>query len=377
MDENLELTQTQKQLLKQFYESGTSKILLNKNQRKEVWDNFIQNPQLEEFEEFKETIPALYTEIEKAIDQERNLQSAVFSECVYSQTLAETFGYVEFNYFHTNKKLTFTGSSFSHLNDLSVRYSYNSKDVQTDAIYQAGGNNGVDCAITSQIIDGPAFVEFKEPYARASDPNLPKYKDDGLIRSDVKFEKENPQFKWMLEEQINASTNIFDHLGSNINNFSPRSIEIALTENYQGQKFAHVVCTEDSEGNLVMIPSSHVALWAKMEGEIRPSGRNSCKAWSRSRLVGVLESLGAKIDKEKVSIPTNRLRPTIARGGNYVSRYRIDPIFFLREEDVTQKDELAIFQLTKVKQNIPSITAKMNFEKIEFEVVKDFYLKDL
>ena len=370
------LSETQKLLMGEFYSKGNQKIALDKVARRLIWDKFIENRQLADFLYLKEAIPSLYHEIEKAITQKRNIQSAVFSECVYSQALANHFGLIDFFYFPENKKISLKDKTkqIQNLQELTVRYSY-SHTKSGAVLFQAGGAGGVDCAFQNEKFPEVAMIELKEPYARASDPNLPKYEKNGLIISTEKFEKANPQFNSMLEEQITKGTNIFNHLGSNINNFSPTSIEKALKENYQGEKFAHVICTEDSHGNLVMLPSNHVTHWARMEGEIRPSGRNSCKAWSTARLIEVLGNIGAKEQGGKVEVDMTSLKPTKARGGSQISRYRIDPIFFVRAKDLTTEGVRATFDLKSVKQNIPSITAKMNFEDLEIEEVRDFYMR--
>ena len=371
------LSETQKLLMGEFYSKGNQKIALDKVARRLIWDKFIENRQLADFLYLKEAIPSLYHEIEKSITQNRNLQSAVFSECVYSQALANHFGLVDFFYFPDNRKVTLEQADGKpkNFNELTVRYSY-SHTTSGAVLFQAGGAAGVDCAFQSNSFPEVAMIELKEPYARASDPNLPKYEKDGLLISTEKFEKANPQFKSMLEEQISKGTNIFEHLGSNINDFSQKSIETALNENYQGEKFAHVICTEDNYGNLVMLPSNHVAHWARMEGEIRPTGRNSCKAWSTSQLVEVLRQIGATETGGRVEIEMSSLKPKPERGGNRISRYRIDPIFFVRTKDVRIFGEIASFDLKSVKQNIPSITAKMNFEKLDIEEVRDFYMRN-
>jgi hypothetical protein len=376
MSEYPPLSDTQKAIITKFYISKNKKISLDKVSRSSIWDKFIETRDIAQFENLKAFAPALYYEIKKALTQDRNIQSAVFSECVYSQALADHFGLIDFNYFPSNEKIELAQdkSKQGNIQDLTVRYSY-SHSRTGDILYQAGGAGGVDCALRVQDFPAIAMIELKEPYARASDPNLPKYEKNGLLISSEKFEKENPQFHAMLAEQISGATNIFDHLGSNINNFSSESIEKALTENYQGDKFADVICTEDSIGNLVMIPANHVSMWARMEGEIRPSGRNSCKAWSSVRLLEVLERMGAKHKDQRVEIDLNALRPTKARGGNQISRFRIDPIFFIRAKDVAIVGGMASFELKSVMQNIPSITAKMNFENLDIEEVRHFYLR--
>lgn len=378
MNDLADLSETQLRILSSFYKKDNVKVSLNKNERSHIWDKFLVSRNLSDFEYLKEMVPALFFEIAKAISSNRNIQSAVFSECVYTKAIADQFGLIDFHYFEKPKHEIVSSKTREGVPvvELNVRYAY-SHNATSSTLYQAGGASGVDCALKIPAIDEIAMIELKESYARASDPNLPKYGNDGRLVTSMKFEASNPQFREMLQEQITKELNIFDHLGSNINDFSAASIEKALTDNYQGSKFAHVICTEDINGYLVMLPSNHVTKWAKMEGEIRPSGRNSCKAWSILRLTEVLLKKGAEINGDRVVIPSRLLKPTIARGGNRISRYRIDPIFFVRERDIKIESGKCKFYLASVKQNIPSITAKMNFELLDIESVRKFYMENL
>jgi hypothetical protein len=217
------------------------------------------------------------------------------------------------------------------------------------------------------------WIEMKEPYARTSEPDLPKYAENGYIVSSSKFEKTYPQFKSMLEEQIEKKLNVFEQVGHNISEFSSSSIETAVTENYSGKKFADVICTEDENGILVMIPSNHVAMWSKLEGEIRPSGRNSYKVWTPLRLMELLEKLDAIIENDIVRMPLENLKKANARGGKNLSRYKISPFFFVRHNTVEVSGQMAIFPLIEIKQLNPSITAKMNFKGLNASNVQAFY----
>jgi hypothetical protein len=177
----------------------------------------------------------------------------------------------------------------------------------------------------------------------------------------------------MLYEQINQGLNVFDHIGNNVSQFSTESLEKAVTENYSGKKYAHVICTEDKEGKLVMLPSNHVALWAKLEGEIRPSGRNSYRVWTPEHLKKILMNLGAKNENGIITISKSALKTSKARGNSNISRYKIDPFFFVRKKEVTIKGDMAQFSLSEVRQLNPSITAKMKFESLDIKEIQKFY----
>ena len=72
-------------------------------------------------------------------------------------------------------------------------------------------------------------------------------------------------------------------MGNNEHNFSKESVNIAVSNNYT-KKYADVICTEDKESFLVMLPANQVQLWANIEGEIRPAGRNHYNVWTPNAL---------------------------------------------------------------------------------------------
>jgi len=369
-----ELTASQKYALKMFYEKPDVRISLDKRERRDIWDHFVVNRSLENIIELQESNPALYYEMQKALNVNKNIQPAVFSECVYSQALAERFGLNEFrNHIEIpTLQIDHSFSSKKTLDEFAIRYSY-SHAGSTKTLVQAGGARAVDCALISKLEDQVVRIEFKEPYARTSEPDLPKYAEDGVLVTSASFDKKYPQFKAMLKEHLDAGFNVFDHLGNNEAHFSEENIETAVFENYTGDKLADVICTEDENGYLVMIPVEHVSHWARLEGEIRPTGRNSYKVWTPRKLEESLSSIGAQEVNGKVTVQLKNLKTANARGSSKLSRYKINPLFFVRATDVEVKGDQAIFDKSAVKQLRPSITAKMNFEGLEIARVRDFY----
>jgi hypothetical protein len=374
MSDPMILTDLQIKLMRYFYETPELRISLNKAERKNIWDDFVKNRDIENISHLEKVVPALYFEMEKALTQDQNIQPAVFSECVYAQALAAKFNLSKFEHFLENLKIDLAGGDedLSKIPKLTVRYSYSSPSGN-EVLYQAGGAGAVDCAFKTEFDEGFAMIELKEPYARTSEPDLPKYTENGLIVSSPEFEEEYPQFKGMLDEQLRQGLNVFDHIGNNVSNFSIESLEKAVTENYAGKKYAHVICTEDKKGRLVMLPSNHVALWAKLEGEIRPSGRNSYKVWTPNHLRKVLLNLGATYKNDVVTLPISALKTSKARGNSNISRYKIDPFFFVRKKEVTIEGNYARFTLDAIRQLNPSITAKMKFESLDIKEIQKFY----
>jgi len=371
-----DLSHLQKNLLTNFYSKPKSKVLFNKAERNKIGLDFKKNKDITKYKYLESSLPAFYLELLKAVNTKKNIQPAVFSECVYTQAIAEKYSLTIFRQHSSQeeKKITFGEIDPLLLNDLSPRFSYKNKD-ESILLIQAGGAGGVDCALVSLIEKTISKIEFKEPYARTSEPDLPKYTDDGFLISSEKFDKKYPQFKSMLQEQIEKKLNIFENIGHNIPDFSMESIEKAVSENYTGSKKADVICTEDEYGFLVMIPSNEVANWAKLEGEIRPSGRNSYKVWSLEKLTKDIVAMGGKIDGKKVEIQTSLLEPRIERGGTRKSGLKLNSLFFIRIENVKNQGGISVFNIEDVKQLNPSITAKIKFENLEFDDVKNYYMK--
>jgi hypothetical protein len=368
------LTDLQIKLMRYFYETPELRISLNKAERKNIWDDFVKNRNIENISHLEKVVPALYFEMEKALTQDQNIQPAVFSECVYAQALAAKFNLSKFEHYLENVKIDLAGNEedLGKIPKLTVRYSYSSPSGN-EVLYQAGGAGAVDCALKTEFDEGFAMIELKEPYARTSEPDLPKYTENGLIVSSPEFEKAYPQFRGMLDEQLKQGLNVFEHIGNNVSNFSTKSLEKAVTENYAGKKYAHVICTEDKLGRLVMLPSNHVAHWAKLEGEIRPSGRNSYKVWTPNHLRIVLLNLGATYKNDVVTLPISALKTSKARGNSNISRYKIDPFFFIRKKEVTIDGNYAQFSMDAIRQLNPSITAKMKFESLDIKDIQKFY----
>jgi hypothetical protein len=370
----LKLSTAQRVLLSDFYSKPITKVAFNTDERRKIWNVFKLHRNVEEFKYLEDKAPAIFAEINKAFINAKNIQPAVFSECVYAQAFANKFNLSVFEN-HINSggiKFDFSGIEIAGAENLTIRYSYSSSDKKISLV-QAGGAGGVDCALISFEEKNATMIELKEPYARTSAPDLPKYGEDGYLVSSDKFNLENPQFKSMLEEQIKKRFNVFDHLGSNLSDFSSESIESAVTQNYSGDKFADFICTEDSSGYLVLIPSSHVAIWAKLEGELRPTGRNSYPVWTPNKLLSVVKEKGGTIQNDTVTMPLSSFKQSKARGGEEISRFKISPLFFIRSEDVVNARSEVTFKLDAVKQNIPDITAKINFKNLEVSAVKNFY----
>lgn len=371
MCNNIPLTKLQKEIMTEFYSIKPTKVIYTKAQRDQLWNLAKQRSDNLNLDELAIVCPALSHQILKSYESGKNIQSAVFSECVYAQTIANMFNLNIFvNCFNDS---TFIPTSVSNLlksYNLVPRYVYSTPDKKRMLI-QAGGCDGIDSALIT-VIDLVIYtIEFKEPGAKTSEPDLPKYKEDGCLVVSDKWLSNNSQFGEMLKEQVGL--NFFNIMGHNINNFSKESIMYAVSNNYIN-KLLNVICTEDLDGNLVMMPANQIQLWADIEGEIRPAGRNHYNVWTPNALKNFLLNKGAIINNDFVAIDKKNLDVRKERGGDgKISGYKINPLFFIYTKDCTVSGSIVSFNINKVQQLNPTIAGKVFFRHLLYANVKKYY----
>lgn len=373
MNDRIPLTKQQSEIMHEFYAIPATKVIYNKAERNDLWKKATKRSNDFDFETLKRKCPALEHQIIKSYETGHNIQSAVFSECVYAQTFANMMGLNRF--VNCSNESNFIPEAVEKLlisYHLVPRYVYSSLDKRRMLI-QAGGCDGIDSALIT-VIDLVIYtIEFKEPGAKTSEPDLPKYGEDGVLVVTKKWLDNNPQFRAMLEEQ--KGLNFFKVMGSNVNNFTKESIDIAVSGNYAGKKkFADIICTEDKNGFLVMLPTNQVSKWAEIEGEIRPAGRNHYKVWTPIALRRFLLEKGASINGDYVTIPRCNLVERKERGGNQqVSGYKVTPLFFVYIRDCVESQGMVSFDITKMQQLNPTIAGKMFFKSLKHVQVKTYY----
>lgn len=371
MNDTISITNLQKELMQKFYAIKPTKVIFNKKDRNLLWKKATSRERSLDFTLLDKYCPALSHQIKKSYENGKNIQAAVFSECVYSQTIANMLNLNIFTNCIDNTD--FIPEHIKELlekHNLIPRYSY-SNNEKTQILIQAGSCKGIDSVLINVNNLDMYTIEFKEPGAKTSEPDLPKYKEDGVLLVTDKFLKKYPQFSDMLDEQ--KGLNFFEAMGSNIKNFSKDSVNIAVSNNYT-KKYADVICTEDINGYFVMIPVDQVSLWAEIEGEIRPAGRNPYSVWTPNALKKFLIEKQAIINNTKVEIKKEKISVRNERGGNgKVSGYKINPLFFVHINDCKDNGNTIIFDMNKVKQLNPTIAGKMFFKKLKYSNVKKYY----
>ena len=369
------LTRMQKEIMREFYTFSPTKVIYDKCKRKQLWKQAVSNEKMD-LTEIEKDCPAFAHQIKRSKEQGHLIQSAVFSECVYAQTLANMFNLSVFvncaeNSSYIPPKIVSLLVSYH----LVPRYVYSSKD-KSRMLIQAGGCGGIDSALIT-VFDLTIFtIEFKEPGAKTSEPDLPKYGEDGLLQMTEQFKQNYPQF--IQKKKKKTGLNFFNFMGNNIHDFSSDSVHVAVSNNYT-KKYADVVCTEDKDGYLVMLPANQISCWADIEGEIRPAGRNHYNVWTPKALRKFLEQKNAVISENGIiTIPKKSLTVRKARGGNgSVSGYKINPLFFVYTVHCVDKGDSLSFPLEKVQQLNPTIAGKMFFSGLEYAKVFSYYQNQL
>lgn len=106
MDTIIPLTKPQKEIMKDFFNVEPTKVIFTKTERTTLWDMARTRKEIPHSYNLETTCPALANEINQSYISGNNIQSAVFSECVYAQTLAKMFN---LEVFHNCR------DSFSHI----------------------------------------------------------------------------------------------------------------------------------------------------------------------------------------------------------------------------------------------------------------------
>jgi general stress protein YciG len=154
-------------------------------------------------------------------------------------------------------------------------------------------------------------------------------------------------------------------------------VQLAVSQNYTSKKYADVICIEDIDGFLTMIPSNQAFHWATIKGEIRPGGRNKKKVWTPKKLTSFIEEKGGKTVGDKVIMHVDNFDTAGKRGGSdEVNRYKINSIFFIYAKNITIENNFAHFQIKNVYQLKPTISAHMFFKKLRVNEVRSTYGMD-
>jgi hypothetical protein len=374
--QSTDLNDAQIEIMHEFYSQPLTTVTFLKKQRRKIEQSFKKARTIEKSLELDAKCPAFRAELDKVLSSGKNIQGAVFSECVYAHALAQKFGLDLFvNPLEKPFEIDDYLAEVIDLNGLSVRYIY-TNFARTMVLIQAGGNNGVDCALVDLVKHRYFTIELKEPYAKTPEPDLPKYSENGDLIVTQEFLDQYPQFESMLDDTFAKELNFFLHAGKNFNKFTEVCVENAANESYMGNKSAHVVCTEDKNGKLVMLPAHQISHWASLVGEIRPAGRNRYSVWTPIWFTDFVNELSGEVKDGRVSIPISKVKRIKQRGGTKASGYKIGSLFYVKADACSEGPDTLGFAFNEVKQLNPTIAVKINFKALKGEEVKPYYFED-
>jgi hypothetical protein len=367
-------------VLGRFYHQGLVAPDLSKAQRTEIWEK----SKVDKLAAFKfaennySDNKALLEELRKAIDSKtktgktKNLQAGVVTECCYAYGIATAFKLEVFSV---------AGSASVALPEqlmgtvkeqgFSVRYIYHNKDSSM-FLLQGGGPHAVDAILFDLVRGDFLTIEFKEPSAKVSEADLPKYGEGGEIVSDSRFEKRHPGYLRMLQDVVSKSLNIRTLKGHNTkpSDFQQESVTNAIVA---ALGRADLICTNDKNGYIALVPIADLLSLVRIEGEIRSAGKNSYAIWTPKFFAEVLADESGSIVGSEVHAPVTEKSLGKGRGSDESTRFRIGSLFWAPIAKVRIESSRANIKLTDIRQKRPTIAAKIFFEELDVNVLRGKY----
>lgn len=334
-------------------------------------------------EKFSNIINKLHSaqyEIKKQLQVRKALQPGIISECNFSETLAKILKLnkvidldnakyndvpKEFGEYVQSTNQTFSGARYLF---------YNPKDKGV-FIFQYGNPALGDAEI---VFEGVKIrLEYKERSAKLGEYDI-MYHDDGKLIPSEKIKNELNVLV-LLIDSFNENTDIFSEIGHNYNSFDKDACIVAANAYIESKNIDLIISSVD--GELVAIDrkcfgytlgNGEYAVSLK-GSEIRTSGKNNKKVWTKEHFNSVLERLNVRqIGDSKVFIENNDslIEFAKARGKAKISRLKINNIYYLDIENIKEKDDGFVFDINDVKQLVPTISMHMYIEANKNELKK-------
>lgn len=326
-------------------------------------------------------------EMEKQYNQNRALQPGILSECNYVETLAKIF--------NLNKCLDFDRTPMNqvpiecrnYLNSgyqtfSAARYLYYSTKNPDIFIFQYGNPANGDAEI---IINGNKVrLEFKERNAKAGEYDITGlYDDKGKLLISDDFRKNTPEYIPFIEK-FNSETNVIEQIGHNYNDFDDETKVLSVME-YFARHDIDAIVSSTSNNELVVLTPECVKIElpdgrriiTTENSEIRTSGRNHRKIFTKNLFMNVLDQMNAvEIDKDKyeVSLDNELVEIVNGRGTSTPSRIKFNKVFFVDINDAVIENDKVVFNINDVEQLKPSISMHIKINATKDEL-KDYFEK--
>jgi hypothetical protein len=364
------LNKIENYFLNKILSNNGVELIFNKTEYKDMNDWYRDNFEL--FTNFDEFIneffsnfklnsnnfikPILY-EFEKQFNKRMALQGGIISECVFAQTIAELFDFNDV--FDCDKGLSPIQINKSIQN---VRYIYFNKQNQSSYLCQLGSPNEPDLIYVKD--DCLCKIDIKENPSKLGELDITgKYGEDGKLIIGSKFIYEHNYGVKMIKEfndYNKGENNVFKWLGKNFKDFSLETLLVAAFD-HNDVKNVSFLLSYDLNNKILPIPLKMIDKIVDFSmSELRVSGRNHSKVYTMNNLKSLINVLGGKIEKQIVKLHRSKILTTLARGKSSVSRIKLNNIYFVKVENVSEEGENIFFDLNSVRQLIPTISPHLN-----------------
>lgn len=316
-----------------------------------------------EFENQLKLSPAAFCELKKQFEKQMALQPSILTECFIAQTLANFWGLDKFEDLDAKGVLPSEISNIlfgikNKRDGASFRYIY-FNDKADFVLVQCGDSSTIDAVFIKEKIG--IRIEFKEELAKINEVDIPSYGDDGKFIVGGDFKTKYPYYAPFVEI-FNQQTNVFEMIGHNFKlaDYLDEENSKRIIESIVDAKFinAYVLL----KGNtLVPVLGRNLHSSVGFSGsEIRTAGKNAKKLWSVDFAKNEILRLGGKIADGKVFLPLNEKMYVTGPGMDIVTRYKINPLIFVRIEYTQVEGGIISFDFEKIEQLKPTISLHLS-----------------
>ena len=318
------------------------------------------------FREFKNELDlssAAFCELKKQFAKKMALQPSILTECFMAQTLANFWRLDKFEDLDAGGSLPSKISNIlfgikNKRDGASFRYIYFS-DKADFVLVQCGDSSTIDAVFIKEKIG--IRIEFKEELAKINEVDIPSYDDCGKLLVGNDFKLKYPYYAPFVDI-FNRKTNVFEMMGHNFRlaDYLDEESSKRIVENVVDAKFinAYILLKGNS---LVSVLGKNLHSSVEFSGsEIRTAGKNAKKLWSVDFAKNEISKLGGKIADGKVFLPLNEKMYVTGRGMDIVTRYKINPLIFVRIEHTNVEGGIISFAFEKIEQLKPTISLHLS-----------------
>lgn len=318
------------------------------------------------FDEFRNELnlsPAALCELRKQFEKKMALQPSVLTECFIAQTLA--------NFWHLDKFEDLDANGFlpSNISNMlfgirnkrdgaSFRYIYFS-DKADCVLVQCGDSSTIDAVFIKEKIG--IRIEFKEELAKINEVDIPSYDDDGKLIVGDDFKSQYPYYAPFVEI-FNNKTNVFEMMGHNFKlvDYLDEENSKRIIENIVDAKFIDVYILLKGNSLLPVLGKNLHSCVGFSGSEIRTAGKNAKKLWSVDFAKNEITHLDGTVAGGTVFLPLNEKMYVTGRGMDIVTRYKINPLLFVRIEHTAVTDGIISFAFEKIEQLKPTVSLHLS-----------------